>query len=125
MVHIDGNSMGKWFQESRDLKNYRHRSRSLKAVTEESFWDLVDEAVDIMPELISENGFAVQKDKDGNKYLPLRPLILGGDDITFVCEGRLGLYFTEKFCGYGIKKANSQLSKYGKPKNGSFQLVPG
>lgn len=24
-------------------------------------------------------------------YLPLRPLVFGGDDVTFVCDGRLGL----------------------------------
>lgn len=125
VVHIDGNSMGKWFRESSSLEDYRHRSKNLQAVTEESFWSLVDKAVGIMPELTRENGFAVQKDKDGNKYLPLRPLILGGDDITFVCEGRLGLYFAEKFLQTWTEKANSQLSKYGKPKNGEFTACAG
>lgn len=28
---------------------------------------------------------------DGKWVLPFRPLVLGGDDITFVCDGRLGL----------------------------------
>jgi hypothetical protein len=27
------------------------------------------------------------------KILPIRPIILGGDDITFVCDGKLGIYF--------------------------------
>ncbi|MFN8443267.1 MAG: hypothetical protein U0175_21000 [Caldilineaceae bacterium] len=34
-------------------------------------------------------------------YLPFRPIVLGGDDTTFVCEGRLGLslaaYYVQKF----------------------------
>ena len=123
VVHIDGNSMGKWFQESSSLEDYRLRSKNLQAVTEESFWCLVDEAVRI--ELFRENGFAIQEDKDGRKYLPLRPLILGGDDITFVCEGRLGLYFAEKFLQTWTKKANSLLSKYGKPENGEFSACAG
>lgn len=28
---------------------------------------------------------------DGRQYLPFRPIVFGGDDVTFVCEGRLGL----------------------------------
>jgi hypothetical protein len=125
VVHIDGNSMGKWFQKSRDLEDYRHRSKNLKKVTEESFWSLVDEAVCIMPKLTRENGFDIREDKDRRKYLPIRPLILGGDDVTFVCEGRLGLYFTEKFLQIWTENANSQLSKHGKPENGEFSACAG
>jgi hypothetical protein len=33
--------------------------------------------------------------KDNN--LPIRPLVYGGDDVTFVCEGRLGLALAAKF----------------------------
>ncbi|HFQ93260.1 MAG TPA: hypothetical protein ENK32_04580 [Anaerolineae bacterium] len=37
----------------------------------------------------------------GNYYLPFRPIVFGGDDITFVCDGRLGislaLTFTKAF----------------------------
>ena len=29
------------------------------------------------------------------KILPIRPIILGGDDLTFVCDAKLGLYFSE------------------------------
>ena len=36
---------------------------------------------------------------DKKKILPIRPIIRGGDDITFVCEGRLGIYFAERFIG--------------------------
>jgi uncharacterized protein YeeX (DUF496 family) len=30
-------------------------------------------------------------------YLPIRPIIFGGDDVTFVCEGRLGITLAVKF----------------------------
>jgi len=37
----------------------------------------------------------------GSPYLPFRPIVFGGDDVTFVCEGRLGLqmaaYYLEQF----------------------------
>ena len=32
--------------------------------------------------------------------LPIRPLLHGGDDVTFVCEGRLGIYLAEAFLKY-------------------------
>ncbi|MCL4253369.1 MAG: hypothetical protein KJ043_06285, partial [Anaerolineae bacterium] len=32
-----------------------------------------------------------KKKETGRFYLPLRPLVSGGDDITFVCEGRIGI----------------------------------
>ncbi|MEZ4622958.1 MAG: hypothetical protein R2867_46705 [Caldilineaceae bacterium] len=39
--------------------------------------------------------------KSGRPYLPFRPIVFGGDDVTFVCEGRLGLqlaaYYLEQF----------------------------
>ena len=31
------------------------------------------------------------KQGKGKYYLPFRPLVYGGDDVTFVCDGRLGL----------------------------------
>ncbi|MCB1057342.1 MAG: hypothetical protein KDD11_17720, partial [Acidobacteria bacterium] len=40
--------------------------------------------------LVPDLGFDLQPCEAG-WYLPLRPLILGGDDLTFVCDGRLAL----------------------------------
>jgi hypothetical protein len=31
------------------------------------------------------------KSKDGSYFIPFRPIVFGGDDVTFVCDGRLGL----------------------------------
>ena len=31
------------------------------------------------------------KDKHSRPYIPFRPIVFGGDDVTFVCDGRLGL----------------------------------
>jgi hypothetical protein len=36
--------------------------------------------------------------KDGEEYdLPFRPLVFGGDDLTFVCDGRVGLSLTLEY----------------------------
>lgn len=125
VVHIDGNNMGQWFADSASLDIYRQRSYNLDLIANESFWALVDEAAEIMSDLVPDNGFYIKDDKAGNRYLPLRPIILGGDDITFLCEGRMGLYFAEKYLQIWTEKANSQLSKYGTPKNGMFSACAG
>ncbi len=36
-------------------------------------------------------------DQDVAWYLPFRPLVFGGDDLTFVCDGRLGLSLAQVF----------------------------
>lgn len=52
----------------------------------------------------SETGRAVELKNDrrtGKRFLPFRPIVYGGDDLTFVCEGRLGLqlatYYLQQF----------------------------
>jgi hypothetical protein len=38
------------------------------------------------------NQLAINLKKDGSKWLlPFRPIVFGGDDVTFVCDGRIGL----------------------------------
>lgn len=38
-----------------------------------------------------------KNDKDGSYFLPLRRLIAAGDDVTFVCDGRLGLALAQRY----------------------------
>lgn len=40
-------------------------------------------------------------------YLPFRPLVFGGDDVTFVCDGRLGLALALEYMGrFAVHAAN-------------------
>jgi hypothetical protein len=39
------------------------------------------------------------KQKDGRWMLPLRPILLGGDDLTFVCDGRIAMDLAETALG--------------------------
>ena len=38
-----------------------------------------------------------EKEKDGSYYLSIRPIVYGGDDVTFVCEGRIALQAAQIF----------------------------
>jgi hypothetical protein len=53
-------------------------------------------------DLNKQNGFDLLEN-DQKRILPIRPIIVGGDDITFVCEGRLGVHLAEKLIEFITK----------------------
>lgn len=127
VIHIDGNNMGKWFQQSTDLIDYRKRSINMAQITEDSFWCLVDKVVSLIPECKDEEqGFDLKKDQY-KYFLPIRPVIIGGDDITFICHAKLALYLAEEFLRVWRKKANSDsgLTPFGLPENREFSACAG
>jgi hypothetical protein len=98
IVHIDGNRMGERFQSCKNLQEFRRLSKSVREATAKAFEILIADVVGkIRGKVISEtNGFEFHRD-EGRIILPIRPIVIGGDDITFVCDGRLAVYLTEKF----------------------------
>lgn len=100
IVHIDGNGMGERFRGTKSLKEIRELSDSVENATNESFRHLLSQ-IDIQFSKIKETlGYGERKkypEENGRKILPIRPIIIGGDDITFVCDGRLGVYFAKIF----------------------------
>jgi len=107
VVHIDGNQMGKRFISCEDLPSLRKLSISVQEATDNSFKELIRYIVINMPFFIDKNNsFEIVKE-DGKYILPIRPIIIGGDDITFVCDGRLGVHFAEKFIEFFSKQSVS------------------
>jgi len=98
IVHIDGNKIGVRFQQCRTLAEIRELSISVELATETAFKETVKEVINrIENETISKkNGFNLEEE-NGRIILPLRPIIMSGDDITVVCEGRLGFWLAETF----------------------------
>lgn len=112
VVHIDGNGIGEriaaWqlqcaeTSRSDDAVGNELRAwataldtagrRSLKAVVDRVAGGIDGEAriVGSMPDL----GFELRR-LDGKILLPLRPVLLGGDDLTFLCDGRIALHLAE------------------------------
>ncbi|AKB19474.1 hypothetical protein [Methanosarcina sp. WWM596] len=98
VVHIDGNGMGKRIKEysekhKNDNREYINSIRSLS----NSIKETSDKAVrTTISKLLESREYKDGKCKIGGivefqNKLPFRPIIYGGDDITFVCDGRLGL----------------------------------
>jgi len=102
IVHIDGNDMAQRFEKIQNLKSTRELSVSVRNATRKAFGCLLERMVDQFPRIMADLGFAASNPgdypTDNNKYiLPLRPILLGGDDFTFVCNGKLGIYSAQRF----------------------------
>jgi len=101
VVHVDVNGMG---EKVRKLSQYYAASEKNRAYVEamRAFSQSMKRAAHValestirllavnMEKLRSEYSIT-PKDEKGKIYLPIRPIVYGGDDVTFVTEGRLGL----------------------------------
>lgn len=99
VIHIDGNNMGVKFSNCRDMDERKALSLKVKKLVQNAFEYLVNK---IIAEYVSYNAVLdMSKLKQGDKLLlPLRPIIIGGDDITFICPGRMGLQYAKSFIEY-------------------------
>ncbi len=113
VIHTDGNGMGKRFEKlakdfgrpelNRDyIKNLRGLSSAVARRAKDALQKTVDELIatlndsDMMRrekialKTIHHNGVQIRR-------LPFRPIIFGGDDVTFVCDGRFGLSLAARY----------------------------
>lgn len=94
IVHIDGNGIGQKFKETSTLKQIRTLSRKVTQAVENTFKNLVETILENFEKIQEE--FELKPNK-GKIIIPIRPIIIGGDDVTFVCLGKLGIYFAKIF----------------------------
>jgi len=115
VVHVDGNGVGEliknWLNKKAETgnnddlfrKEYKKWSgaidelckASLEAVVERlcNSVNTKDGRLNGRPERLA---FDLKKTDSGNGWmLPFRPILLGGDDLTFVCDGRIALDLAE------------------------------
>lgn len=92
VVHIDGNDIGEKFKNKKTEDDVKDFSKDLKDALKDSFKHTLKNLVEKLPALKREKEISITKN-----YLPVRPIVIGGDDITFVCDARLGLYLTKEF----------------------------
>lgn len=97
IVHADGNGMGDRFNDyghnSQSDRDYIMRMRDLSEKVNQAGVNalkvVANKVLQLAKGKLSEQ-FAITE-RDGKKYIPFRPIVYGGDDVTFVCDGRLGL----------------------------------
>ena len=108
IIHADGNDMGKRFTKCKTLVEYRKLAIDVEQATYDAFGDLIGHvARNVVPYMDSDESVFELTRIDGKICLPLRPIIIGGDDVTFVAEGRLGIHLAEKFLEFFYKRTKS------------------
>lgn len=112
LVCMDGNDLGKLFGEKRErVKNLPlpERLRAMKEFSETiQKCNLGAFAYACQKLIVYELQFRARKNPDTNPaklVMPLRPLVMGGDDITLIVRADIALafveWFTEKFMDAG------------------------
>jgi len=124
IVHIDGNGIGKRIEEFgknlSDNEGYKTKiknfSKKLKEINNTALQRTIE---DLKKSIKQENNvhiiksisdnvapIALKEDKKEKELnLPFRPIIVGGDDITFVCDGRLGISLAIRFMEHLNKRS--------------------
>ena len=84
IVHIDGNNMGAHFRACKTLEERSALSKRVHEKTLASFKATVEWIIDYYDVLDSELELKPN-------MMPIRPIIVGGDDITFICNARIAV----------------------------------
>lgn len=92
IVHIDGNNMGKHFKSCTSLIAKRHLSIEVKRITIKAMEETLNRLIENLEVLEKKEGLKLSGD-----ILPVRPIILNGDDVTFISDSRLGLFLAETY----------------------------
>lgn len=128
IVHADGNSMGERFQKIGEGKRDREYINALRSLSES-----VNQAgINALKEVTKILVKSIHTDEDGKKkvkgkfdikdnFLPFRPIVYGGDDVTFVCDGRLGLELAALY----LQKLQEQPIADGEPKPNPLKACAG
>jgi hypothetical protein len=101
VIHADGNRMGKRIEKlgekAQDDRQYIQDLRAFSKKINDISLSALQSAVGLVVQAVKNEAipFVMDKDEDGEeitrKYLPFRPLVFGGDDVTFVCNGQIGV----------------------------------
>ena len=121
VIHIDGNNIGaclnEYLAEQNDYQNAVKTMREFSTKVTENYRAAFKEVVGRLEQNIEkqdgtyyciekknvqgkivEKKFELNYDSKAHKaYLPIRPILFDGDDITFVTDARLGLSIAELF----------------------------
>ena len=95
IIHIDGNNMGVKFASCTNMQERKKLSLRTAKIIKKGFYNLLKSVIKDIKSNVYNKSLNLNKMK--NKYLPIRPIIIGGDDVTFVCPGRLGIEYARRF----------------------------
>lgn len=105
VVHADGNGMGKVLRSITgryvsvsgiDNRSYVQELREFSDMANLAGLNALHKVVDQVKVWNTDN--VIEPARVGDKtYFSIRPLVYGGDDVTYVCDGRIGLQTAQIF----------------------------
>lgn len=105
IVHIDGDNVGKTIHEllNESIKDYElsiyrmsEFSRRLNEIYKEALKQVIESLINSLENNEFKKNFDLKYENSKVK-LPIRPIILKGDDITFITNGKLGISLATLF----------------------------
>jgi hypothetical protein len=116
VVHADGNKMGERFKRiAQDNSTNRQYITALRDLSKKVQQIGIAALNEMLSPLIDKHGNIAKgiphyhNEKEDKHYLPFRPLVYGGDDVTFVCDGRLGLTLATRYLRAFERSAQKEL----------------
>lgn len=97
LVHIDGNDLGKLFRKKLDESRNLPLERSIAAIKELSGTVSRANRAAFQAAVKDIMDFELSRGATTRLVMPLRPLVMGGDDITLVIRADLALLFLTRF----------------------------
>ena len=97
VVHADGNGMGDILKNAvkeTDNDQFLHFIRRFSASVAMLSKNAFEKTLQHFQEMLS---LSLKGLKEEDNVFPLRPIVYGGDDLTFVCDGRVGLHLTQHY----------------------------
>lgn len=90
IVHADGNRMGEHLEQALQgigtLEQCKKALRTFSEKVNAAGLSAVRHVVELVAEAVKDKRIPSTDD-----YLPIRPLVFGGDDITLLCNGQIGI----------------------------------
>lgn len=138
-IHIDGNDLGKRFRQELENISDQEKAEDKKGQqgpSEDRYQNAINviKTMSALSNTVKETTTAAFKkglseclkhtkltDSKGQKLVPARPLVLGGDDVTVVIRADLALYFIDAFVKEFERYSNQELGK----KNPNDKLTVG
>ena len=95
LLHADGNGLGQLLISLRDVLKDKDSYRSKLLLRD--FSEVINHATVKAAQRATTWLFEQYNSTSANSYLPLRPIVLGGDDLTILVGASYALRYMEKF----------------------------
>ena len=121
IVHADGNGIGQILANivGGDQADGELRTRlgaasgAISTLAFSAFQLTLADLSAALPALTEQGVVTLQKDSRGRWFYPVRPIVDGGDDLTFVCHGKLGLSLAARYLAHFETESRKHVTALG------------